>query len=92
LPNLKSYDVHLQAGLKDESKREQAEHVVQAIMRALDLLEQDAVGMAHANGHPEGDALKERLVEAVGEVIGAKVFESGRQTLVNAVLETDLAV
>lgn len=92
LPNLKTYDAHLQAGLKDESKREQAEHVVQAIMRALDLLEQDAIGMAHANGHPEGEALKDRLMEAVGEIIGAKVYESGRQTLVNAVLETDLAV
>lgn len=92
LPNLKTYDPHLQEGLKDESKREQAEYVVHAIMRALDLLEQDAIGMAHANGHPEGDALKARLVDAVGEAIGAKVFESGRQTLVNAVLEPDLAV
>ena len=92
LPNLKAYDVHLSEGLKDDAKRDQAEHVLQAIMRALETLEQDALGAAQANGHPEGDALKDRLVEALGEVVGAKVFESGRQSLVNAVLEKDLVV
>jgi transcription initiation factor TFIID subunit 6 len=92
LPNLKSYDEHLRAGLKDDAKREQAEHVVQAIMRALDTLEQDAVGAAYANGHPEGDALKERLSEQVGETISAKIVDSGRQTLINAVLEKDLNI
>ena len=92
LPNLKAYDVHLQEGIKDEAKRSDAEKVVEAIMHALDDLERDAVGAVQANGHPEGDTLKERLIEAVGEVIGTKVFESGRQTLINAVLEKDPAV
>lgn len=92
LPNLKAYDVHLQEGIKDETKRSDAEKVVEAIMHALDDLERDSVGAVQANGHPEGDTLKERLVEAVGEVIGTKVFESGRQTLINAVLEKDPAV
>lgn len=92
LPNLKAYDVHLQEGIKDETKRSDAEKVVEAIMHALDDLERDSVGAVQANGHPEGDTLKERLIEAVGEVIGTKVFESGRQTLINAVLEKDPAV
>jgi transcription initiation factor TFIID subunit 6 len=92
LPNLKSYDEHLRGGLKDDAKKEQAEYVVQAIMRALDMLEQDAVGVAHTNGHPEGDALKERLSEQVGETIAGKIVESGRQTLINAVLEKDLTI
>lgn len=92
LPNLKAYDVHLQEGIKDETKRSDAEKVVEAIMHALDDLERDSVGAEQANGHPEGDMLKERLIEAVGEVIGTKVFESGRQTLINAVLEKDPAV
>ncbi|CAK3936191.1 Transcription initiation factor TFIID subunit 6 [Lecanosticta acicola] len=91
-PNLKTYDIHLQEGMKDDAKRANAEKVVEAIMRALDTLEQDSAGAVQANGHPEGDALKERLVEAVGKVIGAKVFESGRPTLINAVLEKDPAV
>lgn len=91
VPNLKVYDAHLQRVLQDESKKKQAEFVVQAIMRALEVLEQDAVaGMQ--NGHPEGEALRERLVEAIGEVMGSRVFENGRQGLANAVLEKDLAV
>lgn len=92
LPNLKAYDVHLTEGIKDEGKREQAEHVLQAIMRALESVEQDSAGISQANGHPEGNALKERLTEAVGETIGTKVFEVGRPSLVNVVLEKDIAV
>lgn len=92
VPNLKAYDEHLREGLKDDGKKADANKVVEVIMKALEYLEQDAIGTVQANGHPEGDALKERLVEAVGEVIGSKVFEEGRPTLVNAVLEKDLAV
>ncbi|KAK3109934.1 histone H4-like TAF Taf6, SAGA complex subunit, partial [Teratosphaeriaceae sp. CCFEE 6253] len=91
LPNLKAYDLHLQEAMKDDTRAEQAEYVVQAIMRGLEVLQEDAVA-AMSNGHPEGDALKERLVEAVGEVVGGKVYESGRQGLINAVLEKDPAV
>ena len=83
--------MHLSEGIKDEAKKEQAEYVVLAIMRALEKLEQDSITTA-ANGHPEGEALKERLIEALGEVIGNKVFESGRQSLVNAVLERDVEI
>ena len=94
IPNLKHYDAHLQEGLKDDSKREQAEYVAQAIMRALDTVEKDAsaIGGLQQNGYPEGEALKERLVELLGEVIGTKVFETERPTLINAVLERDVDV
>ncbi|KXT03420.1 hypothetical protein AC578_1579 [Pseudocercospora eumusae] len=91
LPNLKAYDMHLSEGIKDEAKKEQAEYVVLAIMRALEKLEQDSITTA-ANGHPEGEALKERLIEALGEVIGKKVFNIRRQSLVNAVLERDVEI
>lgn len=90
LPNLKVYDMHLREGVQDDQRRDQAEMVVLAIMRALETLEQDAIGMS--NGHPEGESLKERLIEVVGEVIGTRVFDAGRSGLVNAVLEKDLAV
>ena len=73
LPNLKTYDLHLRDGIKDEARREQAEYIVLAIMRALEALEQDAVGSMQ-NGHPEGDALRERLVEAAGEVVGLSLI------------------
>ncbi|KAI6830879.1 DUF1546-domain-containing protein [Hortaea werneckii] len=98
LPNLSAYDTVLKTGLEDENagKKDQAEHVVQAIFRALSTLEEDAVlvGMSATsqNGHPEGEALKERLIESLGEVMGQRVYESGRQGLINAVLEKDLAV
>lgn len=95
LPNLKHYNLHLQEGLKEDApKREQAEKVVDAIMRALEKLEQEAVGIGggHQNGHPEGEELRERLVEAVGEVVGERVFECGRLGLVEAVLEKDATV
>jgi transcription initiation factor TFIID subunit 6 len=92
LPNLKAYDVHLSEGLRADGKRDQAEQVVGAIMEALDSLEKDAVGTLQANGHPEGETLKEKLVESLGETIGSRVFESGRQTLINAVLENDIAI
>lgn len=92
LPNLKLYDMHLQKGLADESKRRQAEHVVEVIIEALESLEQDAVNVPHANGHPDGVALKERLIEAVGEVIGTKVFDLGRRSLAEAVLEKGLGI
>lgn len=95
LPNLPFYDVHLQERLKDETKAEQARHVVEAIMKALEVLEKDALDTtgAHQNGHPEGAALRERLTTALGQTLGDKVFESERQGLINAVLEkTDLDV
>jgi len=94
IPNLKLYDPHLQEGLKDDAKREQAQYVVDAIMKALEVVEKDAVdlGGTQQNGYPEGDALKERLSERLGEVVGARVFETGRQTLINAVLEKDVEV
>jgi transcription initiation factor TFIID subunit 6 len=93
LPNLKHYDAHLQTGLKDDVKTEQAEYVVEAIMKALATLEKEAVDTgSRQNGHPEGDALRERLVDVLGEVIGQRVFDSGRPALVEAVLEKDPAV
>lgn len=39
-----------------------------------------------------GEALKERLEARLGEVVGRRVFEIGRQTLINAVLESEPVV
>ncbi len=92
LPNLKAYDVHLQEGLKDETRRAHAEKVVEAILRALETLEQDAVGHdnGQSNGHPEGDALKERLNEVLGEAVTQAVLAKDRPSLVNAILEKEV--
>lgn len=57
IPNLKVYDLHLQRGFKDDSKREQAEYVVDAIIKALEVVEKDAAeaGGLQQNGYPEGE-------------------------------------
>lgn len=95
IPNLPAYDAHLRRGLQEDAKREQAEQVVMALVRALEVLEKNAVtgaAAAQSNGHPDGEALKARLVELVGEAVATKVVEIGRQSLINAVLEKDLVV
>jgi transcription initiation factor TFIID subunit 6 len=92
IPNLPAYDAHLRLGLRDESRREQAEHVVLAIIRAIETLEQSAIGVPQSNGHPEGAAVKERLTEILGESIASKIAEINRASLTAAVLEKELVV
>lgn len=90
LPNLKAYDLVLKQGLADDQKKEQAEQVVFVLMSALELLEKDAVNVT--NGHPDGEDLKARLEDAIGEVMGGRVFEVGRSSLVSAALEKEMLV
>ncbi|KAK4983670.1 histone H4-like TAF Taf6, SAGA complex subunit [Elasticomyces elasticus] len=90
VPNLDVYDGILREGLADDSRREHAEAVVAAIMKALQTLEEDGSRSHGANGLPDGQALRQKLVDAVGEVIGNRVFETGGSALIAAVLEKDL--
>lgn len=90
LPNLKVYDLVLKQGMSDNQQKDQANRVVQALLSALEILERDAIDVT--NGHPEGEELENRLTEAIGDVMGTKVFESGRPSLVSAVLEKAIAV
>ena len=85
LPNLKAYDLVLRPGLADEQIKDQAEMVVQVLTKALETLERDSV--AAMNGHQEGEGLRARLEDAVGEVVGSRIYEMGRPNLVAAVLE-----
>lgn len=90
LPNLKAYDLVLKQGMTDDQRRDQAEMVAGALLRVLENLEKDTVETM--NGHSEGEELKERLVEAVGEVMGRKIFEVGRPGLISVALDKDIAV
>jgi len=90
LSNLKAYDLVLKQGLSDDQNKDQAQMVAQALMRALESLEKDAVDSM--NRHPDGQELKSRLVDTLGEVMGSKVFDTGRPTLVSAVLEKDVVL
>ena len=73
--------------LQDDLRTQLRTH---AIMRALETVEKDTAetGGLQQNGYPEGEVLKERLESILGEVIGTKVYEVGRQSLTKALLET----
>lgn len=90
MPNLKAYDAVLAEGLRDEARREQAEFVVRALMRALKVLGKEVRGSAAGeNGVPEGEALKERLAEVVGEVLAERVVRAGDEGVARAVLDEE---
>jgi transcription initiation factor TFIID subunit 6 len=65
---------------------------VLAIIRAIETLEQSAIGASQSNGHPEGAAVRERLTEILGESIASKIAEINRPSLIAAVLEKELVV
>jgi transcription initiation factor TFIID subunit 6 len=87
LPNLKAYDALLQEGLADETKRPEAEMVVLALLRLVDLCARDMLPRpmeaavngqnGRTNGDTVGEEVRQDLVERVGEVIGNKVANSG---------------
>jgi len=87
LPVLKAYDIVLKNGLDDETKKSQAEMVVVVLLEALTTLEQDV--LTSQNGHPEGDELKTKLIESIGEVLGGRVFDLDRPAMISAILEKD---
>ena len=93
LPNCKVVDEHLlkpALGEGDERKKFDAEMVLVALLRALEALEKDSVGLHEGmNGHAEGEALKHKLQGLLGDIIGDKLYEMGknRPKLVEAVLE-----
>ena len=88
LPNLKPYDSLLKEGIADDSRKQEAEMVIVAIMRALDLVEKDAIVI----GDKIGSDAREKLASKVGEIIASKVMESGRRRLVSAILEADVSL
>ena len=89
LPNLKTY----QSVIKDEieengPKKGEAEMVLQQILKSLDTLESDQAFLSMSNGTSGhgGDALKDRLIEQVGSLVGTRVAQLGKPTLVRAII------
>ncbi|KAI9829661.1 MAG: hypothetical protein M1819_006032 [Sarea resinae] len=103
VPNLKEYDSVLAEALgsMQEGRRREAEMVVQALMEALARLEQNAFAdvtageefatngdtTAAAGSGAIDDETKQKLVERLGSIIGAKVLEAHRPRLTKAVLD-----
>lgn len=87
LPNLVFYDGLLKEGLGDESRRQDAEMVVTALLRSLVSLAQQ-----HANTgmDVDGEDLKVKLSEKVGEVLAERVMESGNKSLAAVLANADV--
>lgn len=107
LPNLKDYEsLVLRDGMAaDEGKKAEAEMVVKAIMAGLESLEHDSRVMlrlsngskrnaedGNGNGDEEKRRDRARLVDVVGEIIGDRVLQTGRPSLVRAILSSDNVV
>lgn len=90
LPSLKEYEILIRDAMEDEGLlRKEAEMVLGALVGALQLLEQDSVGLT--NGFADGDGeegVRSRLKEKVGHLVAAKVLELGRPRLVKAILQS----
>ena len=91
----------------DEGRKSEAKMVVKAIMAGLESLEQDAKtllregdnvngdrGGGYDNGSTEDEKKRERgkLVEMVGETIADAILQTGRRSLIRAVLSSDTIV
>ena len=89
VPNLKEYEevVRDATDSMDEGKKNEGEMVINALVEALVLLEEDSVGTINgfANGH---DAeMKEVLSKKIGELFAERVLELGKPRLVKAIME-----
>lgn len=104
LPNLRDYEsLVLRDGMAaDEGKKAEVEMVVKAIMAGLESLEHDSRVMlrlsngskknaedGNGNGDEEKRRDRARLIDVVGEIIGDRILQTGRPSLVQAVLSSD---
>ena len=89
VPNLKEYEEVVKDAIDsmDEGKKNEGEMVINALLEALVLLEEDSVGAVNgfANGH---DAeTKEALGKKIGDLFAERVLELGKPRLVKAIME-----
>ena len=89
LPNLRIYDDVLKEALGDESKKAEAERVLALILQSLGGLERPR-NTPRVNGVGNLEALRERLVDKVGEVVAERVIAGGRSQVAQLLLETDV--
>ena len=89
VPNLKEYEEVVKDAIDsmDEGKKNEGEMVINALLEALVLLEEDSVGAVNgpANGH-DGEA-KEVLGKKIGDLFAERVLELGKPRLVKAIME-----
>lgn len=86
LPNLKLYNNLLVEGLADESRKEEAQMVVMALLKAIDLLSRDAIPMM--NGIVPEENMREMLTEKIGDVLASRI--ANQPKFAKAVLEAQI--
>ena len=90
LPNLKEYDAYLVEAVEEtegSANQKGGEMVVEALLEALMLLENDTLGNAGnmANGHAA--EMRKEVAEKIGGLLAARVMDLGRPRLVKAILD-----
>lgn len=89
VPNLKEYEELVKDAIDamEESKRNEGEIVIRALLEALVSLEEESVGVVNgfANGHAA--EMRKELGEKIGDLFAERVLELGKPRLVKAIME-----
>ena len=90
LPNLKLYEKVYRPEIDENtSKRADAEMVVEGIINALGLLEQDETGILIKTERVGiSDETREALAKKVGDVVADRLWKSGKLGIISAILGT----
>lgn len=89
LPNLKPYEKLLQDAISEDGpRRPEAERVLEALLGVLSTLQQGRADLL-TNGHSAifTDELREQLVDKLGELIAARIADTGNVQLARTLLE-----
>lgn len=86
LPNLKTYDLHLAEGVKDDAQREQVDQVIAIIIKALGRLKEDPVA---SHSELTGEIKRERLIAVLGPTLAKRVLEQDDQDLIAVLTNVD---
>ena len=89
VPNLKEYEEVVKDAIDsmDEGKKNEGEMVINALLEALVLLEEDSVGAVNGFANGQDAEMKEALGKKIGDVFAERVLELGKPRLVKAIME-----
>ena len=89
MPNLKAYESLLKEAIEggEETKSKEGEMVIEALLDALMLLEEESIGLLNgfANGHTT--EMKKELDDKIGPLLAGRVSDMQKPKLAKAILE-----
>ncbi|KAI9676371.1 MAG: hypothetical protein M1817_000528 [Caeruleum heppii] len=90
VPNVKAYEAVLRDELAEEGpKKAEAEMVVGALAQVLASLYKDGDGTVNGMAADEGEAIRSRVVEQLGTIVGTKLVEMNKPQMLKAIVEED---